>query len=461
MTAIRSKLDTFAALSRSLNPVARFRLGSQSLFNISFYSFGVSGVWVGFGSIILQFKATEIADSGSTIFGGLMLDKTSIAALISLIGLAIAAILQPLIGSMTDPKSANVKPIRYPFIVFGLFGLAASTLLLGFVQGFVALLIVIVAMQITGNSAQGPANALIIDHVAEDQRGRASGYLNLMRLAGAGCVSLIVVVLMTNYDAELAPQWMWYAVIVMSVVMLASAFYTLLALRIPTSPRIDVAAVPQINEPLPDDDADLVDLPTSSNRGRYYLVLVAMVFAIAALTATQTNALFYLQDVVGLENPAGGGAVVLASIVGTAAIIVYPAGKLSDRIGRGSLLLASGVLGAIGAGYLMVIGTSSLAAVVPGVVMIGLSVGIYLSVGWAVANDLVDRSAAARDLGLTSLAGLVGAVLGRSSGFIIGDLNERGIEFGIDHLGYAILLGSSGLAFLISGIAFWFIVARK
>ena len=89
---------------------------------------------------------------------------------------------------------------------------------------------------------------------------------------------------------------------------------------------------------------------------------------------------------------------------------------------------------------------------------IGFCVGIYLSVGWAVANDLVRRSTAARDLSLTSLSGLAGAIVGRSSGFFIGGLNEAGLGFGIEHLGYAVVLGSGSLAFLVSGIGFWLVV---
>ena len=95
-------------------------------------------------------------------------------------------------------------------------------------NSFLALLLVTVAMQVTGNTAQGPANALIIDHVDDRKRGRASGYLNLMRLIGSGLVAMIVVFLMSNYDVEDAPQWLWYSVIVMVAVLLATTFYTLL-----------------------------------------------------------------------------------------------------------------------------------------------------------------------------------------------------------------------------------------
>lgn len=475
-------LDRVAALVQSVNPVALFRRGSESLFNISVYAFGISGVWVAFGSILMQFKVTEIAENDAVSMLGWSLDKTSLAAFISLIGLVIASVVQPVMGSLSDRKVGMVSLRRYPFIIFGMAGLAVSTLMFGFVNSFVALLLVTVAMQITGNTAQGPANALIIDHVDDGERGRASGYLNLMRLVGSGVVAMLVVFLMSNYDVDDAPEWMWYSVIVMVGVLLATTLYTLLALRgsqsgepkgrPPLSPvsgsgagdghfpreggndggfgRVSVEGVAsEVRD-------DVIE--EEWNQVRYYMFLLAMAFVIAAMSATQTNAVFFVQDVIGLENPAEGGNYILAALVGSAVLVVYPAGRLSDRVGRGGLLLISGVLGAGGGLSMVVLGARSLIEVIPGVIAMGLAIGIYLSVGWAVANDLVRRSRAARDLGLTSISGLVGATLGRSTGFFIGGLNDKGLDWGIEYLGYGVVLGSTSLAFLVSGIAFWLVV---
>ena len=454
MSTARTAIQQAAAFSRLVNPVPRFRRGTQSLFNISVYSFGLSGIWVGYGTILLQYKATEITADTSVAMLGWTLDKTSLAALISLIGLAMAATVQPIVGIISDRNIANPALKRYPFIIAGLIGLAVSTIMFGFVNSFFALMLVTIAMQMFGNAAQGPANALIIDHVGDHQRGQASGFLNLMRLAGSGFVAMIVISLMSNYHVTDAPQWMWYSVIVMVAVLVGTTVYTLLALRIPTHDTFNVAYPPSETEISSENTAE----KENDTRTRYYFLLVAMGFVIAALSAIQTNVIFFLQDVIGLENPASGGNYILASLVGGAAIIVYPAGKLSDRIGRGILLLISGILGAAGVLSVLLLNADTMIEVVPGVTAIGFALGIYLSVGWAVANDLVKRSTAARDLSLTSISGLVGAIVGRSSGFFIGTLNERSADFGIDHLGYAIVLASASIAFLVSGIAFWLVV---
>lgn len=454
MASTRLAIDTAVALTRNANPVARFRRGSQSLFNISVYTFGMSGVWVAFGSILMQYKVTEIAANDPVRMLGWTLDKTSLAAAISLIGLAIAAVVQPLVGLISDRKVSIPGLKRYPFIIFGLLGLAISTLMFGFVNSFLALLLVTAAMQITGNTAQGPANALIIDHVDDRERGRASGYLNLMRLLGAGFVAMLVVFLMSNYHIDDAPQWMWFSVIVMVAVLSGTTIYTLLALRVPVSRSITEVPIDDMGEPV----ADFAEEEERWSSVRYYFFLSSMALLLAAMTAVQTNALFFVQDVIGLENPARGGNYILAALVGSAALVVYPAGKLSDYIGRGVLLLISGILGSGGVLSVLLLNAHSLIEVIPGVMAIGFCVGIYLSVGWAVANDMVRRSTAARDLSLTSLSGLAGAIAGRSSGFFIGGLNEAGLGFGIEHLGYAVVLGAGSLAFLVSGIGFWLVV---
>ena len=52
----------------------------------------------------MQFKVTEIAASSPVVMLGWTLDKTSLAALVSLVGLAIAAVVQPLMGFVSDRK---------------------------------------------------------------------------------------------------------------------------------------------------------------------------------------------------------------------------------------------------------------------------------------------------------------------------------------------------------------------
>ena len=419
-------------------------------------------MWIALGSVVLQFKILDVVERESIAFFGITLDKNSLLAFISLAGLGVVAAVQPIAGLISDnlKSPARSRSKRLPFVAVGLMGMCVSTLMLGFATSFVMVLAVTILIQLTGNIAQGPANALIIDHVRPSERGRASGMLNLMRLLGAGFVGVVVTQLMSLYHPVNAPHWMWYAVVVMAGTLLATSVYTLVALR--TSPER-----PMQEQSTPTADSGKTEqAPTAQvepsrapQRALFYGFLAATALMLAAQTSIQINALFFLQDVVGLENPAQGANIIIVAIVIGAAITVYPAGKMSDRIGRGPILLTAGVIGAIGMAMLLTF--NSLATLAIPSVTIGMSIGLNLAVGLALANDLVKRTTAARDLGLLGISSLAGAIVGRSSGFGIGFFNNRGQELGFDFLGYSLLIGMASLSLLVAGIVLYFIVKAR
>ena len=435
----------------------RISLGSESIFNLSVYAFGMAGVWIALGSVVLQFKILDVIENESIAIFGLALDKNSLLALISLAGLGVVAVVQPLAGLVSDNvnSKSDSGSKRLPFVVVGLMGMCASTLMLGFVSSFIMVLVVTLLIQLTGNIAQGPANALIIDHVNASDRGRASGMLNLMRLLGAGFVGVAVTQLMSLYDPIDAPHWMWYAIAVMAGTLFATSVYTLLALRSPPSR----AARAQSATADPTHTVDQVTQAQRVNRKLFYGFLAATAVMLASQSSIQINALFFLQDVVGLENPAQGANIIIIAIVIGAAATVYPAGKLSDRVGRGAILLTGGIIGAIGMAMLLVFNTLAL-LVVPAVT-IGMSVGLNLAVGLALANDLVRQTTAARDLGMLGISSLVGAIVGRTSGFGIGVLNSRGQEIGIEFLGYNLLIALASISLFLAGLMLFAIVRMR
>ncbi len=464
----------------------RIRSGPSSLFNLSLYSFGMSGILTGFGSIILPFKVINIIEEQPIEMLGIEMGKNALLAFISLLGLLAVAVVQPISGLISDHVKASKggESQRLPFVIFGLFGLSAMTLIVGFAHTFITVLLVTLAMQIIGNIAQGPANALIIDHVEDSQRGKASGVLNLMRFAGAGIVTMIVVALMANYDSNLSPQWMWYGIVVMATVSAATTTYTFFVLRLSTRkhrapPKTDhpvfSSATPDGTDSDPAESVVAADIPPVARvrtetackpkpsyrlqRGPYIMFLIALAFALAAMSAIQTNALFFFQDVLEMENPTRGGNYIIVALIGTSIAVVYPAGKLSDHIGRGTLLLLGGFAGAAGVVWLVFI--ESFVWAIPATAVIGIAVGLYLSVGWAFANDLVSRKNAARDLGLTSISALLGSVVGRASGFGINALNDSSYGTQYEYLGYDAMLIGSATAFIISGIMFSRVVSRN
>lgn len=159
----------------------------------------------------------------------------------------------------------------------------------------------------------------------------------------------------------------------------------------------------------------------------------------------QVYAFFFLQDVVGIDNPAGEASWVAGAVVLSTAATVLPAGYVADRIGRSWILILGGCLGATGAGILLFV--DSILAILLDGLLIGCSVGIMLTVTWTVANDMVSGRRAARDLGLTGIAILAGSALARLAGFGIDALNDRS-----PGLGYEVMLISVCIAFIVAAI---------
>ncbi|MCH8230247.1 MAG: MFS transporter [Chloroflexi bacterium] len=420
---------------------ADYRIGHRSFTNLSLYAFGLSGVWTGVGAGILPFKVLEALELGPIEVFGYALNKNGALGLISLIGLSVAAAMQMSAGWLSDRDSRPGR--RLPYILVGGIGLAMITVLFGFAVSFASLFVVILAMQLFGNFGQGAANALIIDHVPEKRRGEAAGVLNLWRLLGAGILTVIVLQFMANYDPVDARQWMWYSIILMVVVLIGSTIWTVMSLR----PRRGLS-IPNIRwaaSPTRSPGHELARPKKATISRSYFAFLIALAFALAAMSSLQIYALFFLQDVVGLENPADGADVLVIIIVVAAGLAVVPAGWLADRLGRDKLFFFAGACGATGATLLLFV--SSLGPVLFIGVIIGVTVGLFLTLTWTVANDLVSRTSAARELGYTSIATLSGAVVARFAGVgidVVNDLSEN--------LGYKVMLVSVALAFALSAV---------
>ena len=410
---------------------------------MSLYAFGLSGVWTGIGSAILPFKVIEVLEVSNVEILGYQLDKNGVLGLLSLAGLSIAAFIQLLAGNLSDREPRPGR--RLPYLFIGAMGLAVATVLFGYAGTFTSLFLIVVGMQFFGNFGQGPANALIIDHVHPSRRGEAAGVLNLWRLLGAGIITVIVFQFMSRYDHVESPEWMWYSIILAVTVLVISALWTVLSLRPKRGTRVFLPRV--TNGAATAAIRSVTEMTTQRVQitRNYLFFLIALAFAIAAMSSMQIYALFFLQDVVGLENPANGADQLVVIIAGSAGITVLPAGLMADRFGRDKLFFIAGTLGAISSALLLFV--DSLGPVLLIGVLIGLAVGLLLTLTWVVANDLVSKQSAAKELGYTSIATLTGAALARFSGVGIDILNEVS-----ENLGYQAILVSVSAAFIISSL---------
>jgi MFS family permease len=164
-----------------------------------------------------------------------------------------------------------------------------------------------------------------------------------------------------------------------------------------------------------------------ANRG-FIWFLVSRLFVFAALAIIQQFALYFLQDVVGVADPAGAAArFTILAVVGML-VVVYPAGRLSDRIGRKPIGISSALLGALGVMIIILSKDYTIIMIAAGI--IGLALGAFSSTNWALATDLVAKGEEARYLGLANVATAGAGALARLIGPVIDFFEKQSAGMG-------------------------------
>jgi Na+/melibiose symporter-like transporter len=239
---------------------------------------------------------------------------------------------------------------------------------------------------------------------------------------------------MDRYFTGQGIPWLWLALGVLCIVLLGAMLATVLMVKEQpgtTGGRLPLRSIPyksfQIN--------------IRANRD-FIWFLASRLFILMAFATLQSFALYFLKDVVGVASPAEATARFSIVTVACMLAVAYPAGRLSDRVGRRPIVVASGLLGALGIALIFLFRHDFTLIMFCGGLM-GLSVGAFMSTNWALATDLVARGEEARYLGLTNLATAGGAALARLIGPVIDFFNTYDPE-----LGYLVMLLACFIYFL-------------
>ena len=161
-----------------------------------------------------------------------------------------------------------------------------------------------------------------------------------------------------------------------------------------------------------------------------------------AFTTLQTFALYFLRDVVGVTSPASATAQFSIVAVAGMLAVVYPAGRLSDRVGRRPIAMTAGLLGALGIAFIFLFQVNYMLIILCAG-LVGISFGAFMSTNWAMATDLLPKGEEARYLGLTNLATAGGAALARLIGPVIDYFNAYS-----PGMGYSVMLLACFIYFL-------------
>jgi Na+/melibiose symporter-like transporter len=371
--------------------------------------------------------------------------KSTYLGLLTFAGLAVAIFVQPVVGAISD-RSGFRWGRRKPFILIGI--TAALILMVGIASGggFAGLFIMWCLMQAGLNTAQGPFLALIPDLVPHDKRGLASGVKALLEIAGGVALLRLIGNFMGNYSPGTGSYWLWISLGVLSLALLITLLITLLTVR--EKPLQSKAAMPWATIIY-----ESFRFNIKANQG-FVLFLISRLLFLMALTTLQTFALYYFEDVVKIANPAQITADLIIAVGIAMLVVVYPAGRFSDKLGRRPILVCCGFLAATGIAMIFFLHTYSLILFAGS--LIGIAAGAFMSTNWALATDLVPQNEVAKYLGLTNLATAGGAALARLIGPVIDFFNSYS-----SGLGYSVLLGSCFIYFIAASLLIWRIKVNK
>jgi MFS family permease len=369
---------------------------TRDYITMNVYWFGLAFMWNGLHPIVLPAILLRFVPEAlkNTYLGGM-----------TFAGLILATAIQPISGALSD-RTRSRWGKRHPWILAGMLfslvflaGMALAANLWGLVATYLFL-------QIGSNATHGPAQGLIPDLVPSERRGLASGIKNLFEMGGLIVTSLVMGQLMENGNPVLA-----FAII--GGVLAVSVLITLLTPSEPSAPDAEKPAAGDSLRALL--RVDLRRYPD------YAWLLVSRFFILLGIYAVQAFAQYFIRDRLRVPDPAAVTGMLMATLGIALTLLVFPAGLLSDRFGRKRLNLFSGALAALGIFLLILVRNVSTLYIFGGI--IGIATGIFLSVNWALATDLIPTEEAGKYLGLSNLATAGAGAASRLAGPLIDGLN--------------------------------------
>jgi len=441
------------------------------------------------------------------LFAPIELKNTYLATL-RVISLAVAMMIQPMAGMLSD-RSTHPAGRRRPYIVGGtLFSLLFLSIvgaspdfmgsaldgffhpLLGITTAYLVLLTGIVLLQASSNVALGAVQGLIPDLVPEKQRGRASGVKAVMELTpaflvifvgplvdagriwltvgiimGAFFITMLITVLAVHEEplsekpaGGIREQIL--RLVALTVIFVAVTQAAVWMVRTSGAQLAHRGAVIGLQVAVVG-LAGLIGMAGSILVGVYLGAWVGIgkearqqtpfiwwvinrLLFLAGVGSIQGFAQYFLTDALHIPNAATMTTVLMAVVAVFLIITALGSGYLADRIGRKRLVALSGVIAA--GGTLLLLFSTNIPMVIVSGCVIGIGAGTFMATNWALGTDLVPPQEAGRYLGISNLAGAGAGIVGAGIGGPMADF------FNALHpgLGYLVIFSAYGALFLLS-----------
>ena len=390
------------------NTAAFLRLGA--------FSFGITGFFLTMETIILPTLVLDIAPEGA---------KNTLLGVLGFSGLVTAAIVQPIVGSYSD-RTRSPLGRRVPYMLWGVIFVCLGMTGLSFTLTLISFLIIWLFIQANAGISAAPYLALIGDLVPTSRIGVASSLKILADALGGVVLIAVCGVLVSFYKGPDTIEWLRVTFGVLGGTLIVTVLIS-----------SSIAATRErATHALRRGATTIRHHPTTGLHPQLHWFLISRFLLITATFIFPTYGLFFLRDVVMVNNPAQTLGTAVISIGGALALSVYPAGWLSDRIGRKPVIIA-GAVGAA-AGSILIFWANDTVQVVAISSVIGLCIGPVLSASWALANELAVPGREGRHIAIVNLATIGGAAFSKTLGPLV-DLSNKLVSTGAGYAGLLII----------------------
>ena len=310
-------------------------------------------------------------------------------ALVAGIGALVSMIANPFFGRMSDRTSSRFG-MRRPWMVIGLVGGSAGTLVLALAPNIVVVLLGWCMAQLFFNALLAAQVAVLPDQVQPSQRGMVSGVLGVC-LPGAAVSGTFLVRLVSGNQLAtfLVPCGI-------------AGFFILLFAVVLRDRRLDMTARPEWS--LGEFVRTFYVAPRKSPDFAWTFVSRFMFILAYAFLATYQA--YYLLDKIGSRSADVPQQIFLGTLINSAVVIAASliCGKLSDRTGRRKIFVFTASI-VYGVAMFAIAIASTFNGFLVGMAIGGLGFGMYIAVDFALVVDVLpDENRVAKDLGVLNIA---------------------------------------------------------
>ena len=397
---------------------------SFALIRLNAFSFGVTGFILAMDTVVLPVIVLTLAPEGL---------KNTYLAMLGMGGLLVAAAVQPAVGRASD-RTRSPMGRRVPYIIGGAAVGCGTIWLTLLAPNFPLLFVAWMFIQANLNVAYGPGMALIRDLVPRSRIGVASSLKILMdAVGGMLLIAAAGALLARGGSSGDFARWEWLTLGLLGAALALSVAVTCVTV-LNRDPR---------RRARPVRPADAPRRPVLNSQ--LGLFLISRLLLMTATYAFPTYGLFFLRDVVEVDNPPEALSRMILAVGGSLAVAVYLSGRVTDRIGPKPVVIVGALGAAISTSWMLT--ADSAADVVATAAVIGASVGALLSANWALANELGDERHAGVHIGIVNLSTIGGAAMARVLGPGIDLLNLTG-----EDLGYQALIAGCAALFIAGAV---------